>query len=183
MSLNYLSGARDASTKDRRGASRLGVCLAISLYAGYFLYCALSLVFGPAGVESYRRLEARNAAMESNLEDLGTIRQGLNAELDSLKSDPERAALEARSLGYLRKDETAIILGEKAENVRPINAGKILPYAEPMALGDLEIKEISIGAILAIMAIFLRPRRSAASRRRANLRWRFSDKAWSRPRP
>lgn len=170
MSLNYLSGAREASTTDRRGASRLGVYLAISLYAGYSLYCALSLVFGPAGLESYRRLEARNSAMESNLVELGTIRQGLNAELDSLKSDPERAALEARSLGYLRKDETALILGEKVENVPPINAGKVLPYAEPTTLSDLEIKEISIGAVLAIMALFLRPRGSASSRRRATIR-------------
>jgi cell division protein FtsB len=170
MSLMYTAGARDASRSDRRGASRFGHYLVISVYAGFSVYCLLSLLFGPAGITTYRRLETRKAAMEANLAELGTIRQSLDSEMESLKSDPDRVALEARSLGYLRKDETAIILGEKTERIRPIITGKVLPYIEPAALNDLEIKEISFGAFLAVLALLLSPRGSASSRNHATPR-------------
>jgi hypothetical protein len=107
--------------------------------------------------------------MGANLAMLGTIRERLNAELDSLKSDPDRAAREARGLGYLRKDETAVILGERVERVRPIDVGQVLPYAEPVALGDQALKEISLGAALAAMAVLCAPRGASgtiSSRRR-----------------
>jgi cell division protein FtsB len=166
MSLLYYTGARDASTLGRRGASRLGSCLALSLYAAFSVYCALSLLFGPAGATAYRRLEERKAAMEANLGELGLIRQNLNTELESLKTDPDRAAREARSLGYLRKGETAVVVGQRTERQRAINAGRVLPYAQSPALGDLELKEISLGAFLAVMALLLAPRGSRAGRRR-----------------
>ena len=62
-----MTGARDVSPPSRRLASRVGSCLAISMYAGFLLYCVLSLLFGPAGLLAYRRLEARKTAMEANL--------------------------------------------------------------------------------------------------------------------
>ncbi len=104
--------------------------------------------------------------MEANLEALGTLREGLNAEIESLKSDPDRAALEARSLGYLRKGETALILGERTESPKAIEAGKVLPYAQPAAIGDLALKEIALGAGLAVMALLLAPRASGTARKR-----------------
>ena len=124
---------------------------------------------GPAGLSAYRRLEARKTAMAANLAELGTIRERLNAELDSLKSDPDRAALEARGLGYLRKGETAVILGERTEHIRSIESGKVLPYAEPAAIDDQALKEIALGAALAVMALLCAPRFASgtiASRRR-----------------
>ena len=104
--------------------------------------------------------------MEANLAKLGTIREGLNAEIESLKSDPDRAAQEARSLGYLRKGETALILGDRTERPRTIETGKVLPYAQSAAIGDLALKEIALGAALAMMALLLAPRASAAERKR-----------------
>ena len=104
--------------------------------------------------------------METNLGQLGILRISLNAELESLKNDPDRAAREARSLGYLRKGETALLLGEKADRVRPINTGRVLPYTEPASLGDLALKEISFGACLAVMAVLLAPHGSSSLRRR-----------------
>jgi hypothetical protein len=137
------------------------------------LYCILSVLVGPAGISAYRRLETRKSAMGANLAELQATRERLSAELDSLKSDPDRAAREARGLGYLRKGETAVILGERVERVRPIDSGQVLPYAEPAALGDQALKEISLGAALAAMALlFCAPRTSrgtsgtGASRRR-----------------
>ena len=96
--------------------------------------------------------------MEANLAELGSIRESLSGELESLKSDPDRAAREARGLGYLRKGETAVILGERIERAPAIDSGKILPYAEPAALNDMSLKEIALGAALAAMALLCAPR-------------------------
>jgi cell division protein FtsB len=169
MNLGTWQGERSAPASSCRAASRLGYCIAISLYAGMSLYCVLSVLVGPVGLSAYSRLEARKAAMGANLVELGTIRERLNAELDSLKTDPDKAAREARGLGYLRKGETAVILGERVERVRPIDAGKVLPYAEPAALDDRALKEIAMGAALAAMALLCAPRRASgttSSRRR-----------------
>jgi cell division protein FtsB len=161
-----MTSARGVLASDRHGASRVGYRLAISIYAGLVLYCFLSLLFGPAGLTAYHRLEAKKAAMETNLGKLATLHEGLNAELESLKSDPDRAAREARSLGYLRKGETAILLGGKVERLRPINTGMVISYAETPALGDLALKEISLGVFLAVMAFLSATRGSSSSRRR-----------------
>jgi cell division protein FtsB len=146
------------------------LCLALSAYAGLSIYCVLSFLVGPAGLTAYRRLEDRKTAMEANLASLGKIRDSLSAELESLKTDPDRAAREARSLGYLRKGETAILLGEKAERVRPINTGTVVPYAQPAAIGDSALKGISLGACLALMAILLAPKRQGGLRPRPRYR-------------
>lgn len=107
--------------------------------------------------------------MEANLAQLESIRGNLSAEVESLKSDPDRAAREARSLGYLREGETALILGEKKGRLGPIDTGAVLPYAEPASIGDSALKQISLGAALAMMAFLCAPRGSsgrAESRRR-----------------
>jgi len=107
--------------------------------------------------------------MAANLADLERIRGRLNAEVEALKRDPDRAALEARSLGYLREGETALILGEREERSEPIDSGSVLPYAEPPALGDSTLKEIATGVAMAMLALLCAPRRAtgrAESRRR-----------------
>jgi cell division protein FtsB len=169
MSLGISTGGSQLSAPSRRATSRLGMRIGVSLYAGMFLYCALSVLVGPAGLSSYRRLEARKAEMEGNLEKLGGIRERLSLELESLKSDPDRAALEARSLGYLRKGETAVIVAGHSERPRPLDSGSVLPYAEAAALDDSALKEIALGAALAVLALLCAPRPlsgTSGSRRR-----------------
>jgi len=169
MSLETWTSRISRPVSPRGPASRLGRNIAISIYSGIALYCALSVLAGPVGISAYRRLETRKAAMEANLGELERIRGKLNAEIGSLKSDPDRAALEARSLGYLREGETALILGEKAERSAPIDAGLVLPFAEPASLDDSVLKEIALGASLALLAFLQAPRPAtgrAESRRR-----------------
>jgi cell division protein FtsB len=169
MSLGTWTGASSLPASGRRAAPRLGYRIAVSLYAGIASYCILSVLAGPAGLGAYRRLEARKAAMAANLAQLGGIRENLGAELEALKSDPDRAAMEARSLGYLRKGETGVVLGEKTPRAEAIETGRVLGYAEPPALGDLALKEISLGASLAVLALLCAPKGAsgtAASRRR-----------------
>jgi cell division protein FtsB len=166
MSLSSVAPSKGGSYSGRSALSRAGILLALCAYAGIAAYCALSFFFGPAGLSSYRRLEERKAAMEANLVGLEAIGKSLGAELESLKTDPDRAAREARSLGYLRKGEDVIQFGERTERVRAISAGKVLPYAESPALSDLALKEIALGAGLALMAILVGPRPAPRRERR-----------------
>jgi hypothetical protein len=105
--------------------------------------------------------------MEANLGRLGIIRASLNAELESLKSDPDRAAREARSLGYLRKGETALVLGDRRERIKPVETGRVLTFVEPPALGDLALKEMAVGAGIALLALLLAPHGARDHRKRS----------------
>jgi hypothetical protein len=82
-----------------RGTRRLTPRLAIAAYLGLASYCVLSIFAGSAGFCAYHALEEREKAMKANLLDLGSFREKLNVELESLRSDPDRAAREARGLG------------------------------------------------------------------------------------
>jgi cell division protein FtsB len=158
MSLQTL--ARDSRGARAAGGAWTGTAfrLALAAYAGLAAYCLLSILVGPAGLGAYSRLEGRVAAMEANLVVLGGVREGLNAELESLKIDPDRAAREARSLGYLRKGEGALILAGRAEPRQRLESGAVLPFAQPVAVSDAVLKEISLGLFLAILALLLSPR-------------------------
>ena len=131
--------------------------LAVAAAAGFFSYCALSVLFGPAGMTAYAALEERKAAMKANLEELAAINERLAGEMESLMSDPERAAAEARSLCFLRKCETAVLLGGAKGGSPRIEIGNVLPFADPPALADEAIKAISLGVSLAVMAALLVP--------------------------
>ena len=155
---------RGMASSRQREEPRLGYRLVLSAWVGLAVYCALSFCFGPAGLAAYSRLEARKTAMEANLTRLESVRSSLDAELASLKNDPDRAAREARSLGYLRKGETILVLGEKRDDSERPETGKVLPYAQSAALSDDELKCIALGAALAVLALMLAPPRGAARR-------------------
>jgi cell division protein FtsB len=164
MSLETWTGERivraDYGMGRRRAAGiGLGSCrkVALSLYAALVLYCVLSAFFGQAGLIAYRKLEERKAAMAANLSLLAAQRESLNAELESLKSDPDRAALEARSLGYLRKGETEVILMDRVDQVKRFDPGSVLPIAESAGISDMALKEIAFGAFLAVLAFLCAP--------------------------
>lgn len=146
-------------SRGRSPARSLGQNLACALYVALALYCLLSALFGQGGLIAYRKLEDRVAAMEANLSLLGEKRASLSAELEALKSDPERAALEARGLGYLRKGENEVILGERVERAESLDSGTVLPYAQPGGVSDSALKEMAFGAFLAMLAFLCAPRR------------------------
>jgi|WetSurMetagenome_2_1015567.scaffolds.fasta_scaffold167747_2 cell division protein FtsB len=135
--------------------------------AGFLAYCALSVLLGSAGMTAYAALEKRKASMEANLEELSSVNRRLSGEIASLKSDPDRAAADARSIGYLGKGETAVLMGgAKAEPSR-VEIGEVLPFVDPPALEDSTIKAISLGVCIAVLSALLMPSsRSSGSRRR-----------------
>ncbi len=150
-----MSSRNAASEAARRCLSGLAAASWIALA----VYCLLSSLAGPAGILSYRRLEERNAAMRENLGKLGEANARLRVELESLRSDADRAAREARSLGYLRPGEGAIVLAGRDLRIPDLDEGGILAFEQPKTWPDSALKEIALGAFLAAFAAFLAPRK------------------------
>jgi len=124
-----------------------------SLYAGFAFYCLFSILFGPSGLVSYRSLEGQNEAMLRNIVSLAARNEALRAELESLKSDPDRAAREARSLGYLGPGEMELVIsGKLKENIENRKAGDILPLSRPDSLSDSALKELSLLVAVLVFA-------------------------------
>lgn len=132
---------------------------ALAAWASLLVYCGLSLVLGPAGIVAYRKLEAGKAEMQANLAELGEANARLRVELDSLRSDADRAAREARSLGYLKPNEGAILIAGRTQPRLDLDPGKAIPFSAPGSWPDSALKEIAFGAFLAVLAAGLAPRK------------------------
>lgn len=149
---------RNAGMRDT--ASRIFSRVAGAAWAALAIYCVLSLLVGPAGVLSYQRLAVRTLEMRRNLDELGEANERLRVELESLRSDADRAAREARGLGYLRPDESAILVAGRSSPRIPLETGKVLAFVPPRAWPDSALKEIALGTFLAVLAIGLAPRKT-----------------------
>jgi len=124
-----------------------------ALFLGFAAYCALSVVAGPAGLIAYRELSTRRQAMQANLDSLGATNAALQAELEALRTDPDRTAREARDLGYLMPGETALVIQGDAGSMgkgRP-EAGSVVKAEISGPLADGIIKEIAL--LVAIVAL------------------------------
>jgi len=78
------------------------------LCLGFLLRSLALFLWGGGGLTDYRQAEAGRAALEKNIEELKKINSELRSEVESLGSDPERVALEARRLGYFREGERVV---------------------------------------------------------------------------
>ena len=150
------TNARSAAGRCFRGAAG-------AAWVALAAYCLLSTVAGPAGLAAYGRLESQRSLMSENLDALGQANAKLRIEVESLRSDADRAAREARSLGYLRRGESAIVVAGRKDEVKALDAGTVLRFDAPSAWPDAVIKEIAFGVFLTVFAVFLAPRRSRSS--------------------
>jgi cell division protein FtsB len=144
------------------GTEAMAKRAALAAWAALAAYCALSVVAGPAGLIAYRALESSNSRMAANLEELRADNGGLRIELESLRSDADRAAREARSLGYLRQGEAAVVIAGRNSEPKELEVGEVLAYAPPETWPDSALKEIAFGVFLAALA-FRPPRRGSAA--------------------
>jgi hypothetical protein len=98
--------------------------------------------------------------MQRNLGALGEANARLRVELESLRSDADRAAREARSLGYLRPGEGAIIVPGRVSEAPELAPGEVVPYAPSPSWPDSALKQIAFGAFLAALAAGLAPKKN-----------------------
>jgi len=82
--------------------------LVLLLSLGFLLRSLALFLWGGGGLADYRRVAAGRAELAANIEELKRINSGLRREVESLGSDPERVALEARRLGYFREGERVV---------------------------------------------------------------------------
>ncbi|HUW40527.1 MAG TPA: septum formation initiator family protein [Rectinemataceae bacterium] len=157
-----------SSWKNRRGtrlsASLLGPRLGAAFVGALTAYCILSTLVGPAGLVAYGQLKERRVVMSENLKSLGRINEELRSRLDALTSDADKAAREARALGYLRPNETEVVLpGGDYSGPAPIDIGRVRPLLPPRTLSDAAIKATAFSIGLALFVLIV-------PRRRRNLR-------------
>ena len=91
--------------------------------------------------------------MQNNLDSLAMVHAGLAVQLESLQNQPEATAMEARSLGYLADDETAIRLPAAPDDSVPPSPGMRLSYQADTIMTDASIKEVSSLAMLATVIL------------------------------
>lgn len=82
----------------------------------FVLFCLLAYVtgsllvygFGDSGITALRSLAGYRDRLEKNLSDLEALNRSLQAELESLRSDPRRTEVLARDLGLYRPGDRVL---------------------------------------------------------------------------
>ncbi|HOV62566.1 MAG TPA: septum formation initiator family protein [Spirochaetia bacterium] len=103
---------------------------ALSLYAGFVTYIMINLIWGPGGYIDYRTLREYHTALSENITELNAIHGELNQELEELKSDADRIALEARALGYFRANEGIIRVPGYTAAEKSYSMGSLITHYE-----------------------------------------------------
>ncbi|MBU0928783.1 MAG: hypothetical protein KKA67_13625 [Spirochaetes bacterium] len=107
--------------------------------------------------------------MRDNVEALSSLNAGFASEWDGLRNVPLTTALEARSLGYLARDEVAIRLSLAADAPNPPSPGTLVAYEAGQALSERMMKELAgiaalFTAILGLAMKAAKPRADRAKR-------------------
>lgn len=129
----------------------------ISLTAAWLcicLYAVLSAALGPRGFLATQDALRQAEAMRIRVGELRTRYEQLEAEWRSLREDPERIAVEGRSLGYLAGDEVALrVRPGRPASAEPRGPGQMIAFEAPEALGDREAKGYALsGGLIAAAA-------------------------------
>jgi len=110
--------------------------LLLLLSAGFVLRSLALLLWGNGGLADYRQVEAGRARLAVNIEELKRINEGLRREVESLGSDPQRVALEARRLGYYREGERVVRFQEADPQARSWTLGALVRVRLPRERRD-----------------------------------------------
>jgi cell division protein FtsB len=124
----------------------------IALCSMLSVYCLISYAAGKAGLVSLAVLAERIDSMATRAGELAADNARLVSEAKALTSSADRIAREARKIGYLKRDETEILLVgvDPQEGLRPASDGAgiedVLRVGEIVGLPDILIKQIALVA-------------------------------------
>ena len=143
----------------RRMPPTLAEALANSLCACIIAYCVLSFVAGQAGFLAYREVKADIARMELQLESFSLENAALIDIRESLATDRDRIAREARSIGYIRGNEKIIQLTNidtslaysGMERLEPIRSGR----SSGLPDGIIKLLSVITGAAVLLASLFM----------------------------
>ena len=122
--------------------------LLLLLSAGFLLRSLSLFLWGNGGLSDYRKVEAGRAQLAANIEELKRINSGLRREVESLGSDPERVALEARRLGYFREDQHVVRFRGRTPPPGSYTLGALVRVRAPRERRDWPLKRAPVGARL-----------------------------------
>lgn len=167
---------RQTSPSVRRSSGTPGFfqSIGIGLCSILAFYCLLSIFAGNAGLVSQSTLRAQINEMEEKAGELRDTNTRLSSEVKALMSDPGRMAREARKIGYLKPEETEILLVgmSDGEDVRSASDGAgiedVLRVGEVAGLPDLLVKEISLVVGFGFFLVLWLMRTTARSARAMN---------------
>jgi cell division protein FtsB len=127
--------------------------LSNALCATIIAYCVLSFIAGQAGFLAYREVKADIIRMELQLEAFSLENAALLDIKESLSTDRDRIAREARSLGYIQPDEKIIQLSNIDTSLSAANIERLEPIRSGKSSGlpDGVIKLLSIITGIAIL--------------------------------
>jgi cell division protein FtsB len=128
--------------------------------------CASSLIFffGDSGLRAFQGLERYKNSLAANVASLEKRNRDLSAELSSLRDNPERNILLARTLGLYRSGEAVVRLEGTASRPAAYTVGDLLKMKKPDDTRSAFFKAAAVVVSLLLLAYaFLSAR---ASRRR-----------------
>ncbi|MBO8457559.1 MAG: septum formation initiator family protein [Spirochaetes bacterium] len=86
-----------------------------SVTAGVFVFCCVSVFFGPSGKNAYRELQVQKVNLVENIEKIEGISKSLKAEITALDYDDEIIKMYAHELGFVCEGERLIKLADYIE--------------------------------------------------------------------
>ncbi len=129
------------------------------LCAGFLLRSVALFLWGNGGLADYRKVQAGRAQLAANIEELKRINTGLRREVESLGSDPERVALEARRLGYFREGQRVVRFQGEAARPSSFILGALVRVEVPRERRDWIWKLVGVLLPLAAYAVWALARR------------------------
>jgi cell division protein FtsB len=125
--------------------------LLLPLWLGVVVYTILSFVAGTKGLSAYTQMEDELTRLETNLESLKRVNGDLAGSMNALLYDQDTITAYARELGYGKKGEQFVrIVGITASPERTFYEGSILHSVVPHTLSNEIIRNIALGATLAL---------------------------------
>ncbi len=128
--------------------------LVLLLSAGFLLRSLSLFLWGSGGLDDYRKVEAGRRQLAANIEELKRINSGLRREVESLGSDPERVALEARRLGYFRAGERVVRFQGEVRQPSSFTLGSLVRVQLPRERQDWIWKMAGVAVPLAAYAFW-----------------------------
>lgn len=116
-----------------RGLSALGDALSNALCACIISYCVVSFFAGEAGILAYRDLKSGIELMDGRITALAEENAALASMRESLATDSDRMAREARDIGYLRPGEKIVAFSSA---VPVADDSPMLHEIEPLRAGN-----------------------------------------------
>jgi len=118
----------------------------------FVLASVLIFFFGDSGLTAYRSLDRYREKLAQNVDDLRARNSDLAADLSSLRSSPERAVVQARSIGLYRPGDQVLRLEGRPSRVEPTAIGNLLKLRKTNDVRSSLFKSSAIGAAVILMA-------------------------------